>query len=325
MCGRLQWVHAVALGVVLAGCEDGGGPNPADEHPVRLLLVHRQDTGRNVFVRTDGSDAGSLELGVSGLIPVGIGPTSGTVALLVPGNNFSLALTTPENPQRLDTIIDPLPLPVSLATVSQDDRFVAVVSYAAGVRGVLLYDRASDRLDTIPYGTPEPVLPPVISPDNSRIGLISTTGLSLFLTVVYPGNPGRSDTDAFSIAPLVNRPILGWPRWTDEGLLLAFVRLAAEGPDTLIAVLADPSEPGNFSDERLRAVMAPVSDARPPLAIGAASTYAFSADGRELVLGAQPGPDDQRHAVYLVTPDIDRVQLLVDDPDRFLAFPLFVR
>lgn len=324
MHGR-RWLPLFGLGALLAGCDDGVEPPLEDDSSVRLLLVHRQDTGRNVFVRTDGAQAGILEVRDSGLIPIGISPNSGTVALLVPGDAFSLALTTPENPQRLDTIVDPLPVPVSLATVSEDDRFVALVSHAAGVRGVLLYDRASDRLDTVPYGTPEPVLPPVISPDNSMIGLVGTTGLSLLLTVFFPDDLTRSDTEVLSITPLLNRPMLGWPRWTEEGLLLAFVRLADEGPDTLVAGLADPLQPGNFFEERFRAVMAPVSDARPPLGIGSASTYAFSADGRALVLGAQPGPDPERHALYLVTPDIDRVQLLLDDPDQFLAFPLFVR
>jgi hypothetical protein len=41
-------------------------------------------------------------------------------------------------------------------------------------------------------------------------------------------------------------------------------------------------------------------------------------------LGAQPGAASDRHAVYLVTDDVDRIQLLLDDPEKFPVGPLFL-
>ena len=91
-----------------------------------------------------------------------------------------------------------------------------------------------------------------------------------------------------------------------------------------MAGIADPDNPNRFLDERYRAVMAPVSDARPAVLLGLSSTYAFSPSGESIVIGAEPGTGPNRHAIYLVTPDVGRIQLLLDDPAQFPVFPLFI-
>lgn len=317
------WLVVAGLGAASVGCDDSLGPERPDEQPVRLVLVHRQGTGDNMLLRTDGSPPTAFDGATAGLVPVGVAPREQVVALLRSGAGGVLVLSSIQNPGRLDTIIDPIPTSMSLVSFSQDERYVALVSYAP-VQAVLIFDRANRTIDTLPYGNADPVLPPMLSPDNRRVALITVTPLSMFLTILYPGDPARSDTDVLGFSRLLNRPIFGWPRWTADGLLMAFVRVGVDAPDTLVIGTGDPDTPDFFFTERSRAVMAPVSDARPEVRIGAESTYAFSADGRALVLGADPGTGIGRHAIYLVTPEVGRVQLLLDDPAQFPVFPLFI-
>ena len=311
---------AVAVFLVTACGDNAVEPLPDAAPAARTILVHRQDTGENLFLNTEGTEVGPVTLR-PGLLPLGAA-THSQLAVFV--DNTVLVLASLDQPGQYDTIIDPMPESLSLASFSPDELLVAVVSYAP-TRAVLLYSRANRKVDTIPFNGGEPVLPPIVSPDNERVALVSMTDLSLFLTTLYPTDRGRVDTERFGFSKFLNRPIFGWPRWTEDGLYMAFVRVADAGPDTLVAGLIDPDAADEFFNEQYRAVMSPVSDERPELFIGPSATYAFSSNGRELVLGAMPGPTAAgRHAIYLVTPAVPRVQLVVDDPDRVFIFPLFI-
>ena len=300
-------------------CGDDLPPEPEPE-PSRTILVHQQNTGTNLLLSTDGRVTGSSV--PDGLLPIGAGPGERIVAALTPSSD-ALVLVGLNTPDRLDTIIRPMPTSHSLAAFSNDEQFVALVSYVPE-RVVLLYDRASQLLDSLPYGNAEPALPPIMSPDNERIALITVTDLSIFIKVLFRNDRARSFTERFGFSRILNRPLFGWPRWTDEGLLIGFLRAGQNGPDTIMAGFANPDNPNQFLVERYRAVMSPVSDARPEVLLGLTSTYAFSPGGQSIVIGAEPGTGPNRHAIYLVTPDVGRIQLLLDDPAQFPMFPLFI-
>jgi hypothetical protein len=92
----------------------------------------------------------------------------------------------------------------------------------------------------------------------------------------------------------------------------------------MLSVLVDPDNPVD-AIERFRAVLSPVSDERPELIFGDFSTYAYADDGEALALGANPGTGaSSRHALYLVSRGVDRVQLLLDDPAQRPVFPNFI-
>jgi hypothetical protein len=301
-----------------AACADGG-VTPPEVEPVRTVLVHRQDTGENVLLNSDGSEAGRYTPG-SAPLALAASVVSQTLVLL-DGN--AVVVGRLDQPG-LDTILFPAPVPTSLAAISDDERFVAIVSFQP-VAGLILYDRADRRADTLDFGSEPPALAPVISPNNDEIVLFSVTPLSLIATTLYRTDPTRRRTHILRVSRVLDRPIFGWPRWVDDGILMAFVRVAADAPDTLVVGLVRPDAPNALLEERYRAVMAPVSDARPELGIFDASTYAFTRDGDALALGAEPQQGTGRHAIYLVTPNGGRVQLVRDDPGQFLAYPLFIR
>ncbi|MDH3497446.1 MAG: hypothetical protein OER21_11845 [Gemmatimonadota bacterium] len=311
---------AVAL-VAVPACNESPTALEPDPSPIRTVVVHRFDSGRNVLLNTDGSDAGAMTAATDGMVPVGASAASRLVVFL---HGTALVLGSLDLSVRLDTLLARVPDQMSLVAFSHDEQFVAFVSYAP-VEAVLVYDRANRRTDTLPYGPIIPVLPPAFSPDDARIAVFSLNDLSLVLTELFPADAARRVTNVLPISHLVNRPIFGWPRWTAGGVALAVVRLATEGADTLLVGSIDPDNLGGGFDEEYRAVMAPVSDARPPVEIGVNSSYALTADGRALILAAEPGTGFGRHAVYLVTPNVARVQLLLDDPAQYPTLPQFVR
>lgn len=326
---RGEWA-GLGLAGLLVACGDPMAP-PV-EGPAHTLLVHRQTTTENILISTDGELTNGVAF-AGDLLPLGAGSGERVVAAcpaLIPpppvpscAPGSALVLLSLNVPGRVDTVIDPMPASHSLVSFSNDERLLALVSYAPPA-AVLVYDRANHSVDTLRYSGADPDLPPVFSPDNQRVALLSVTDLSMFVTVLHRDDPSRSQTDPLRIARLINRPIFGWPRWTEEGLILGFVRVAGQGPDTLVAGRTNPDAPNEFLEELYRAVMAPVSDSRPPVRMGLSSTYAFSADGQSIVLAADPGTGGHRHAVYLITPETARIRLLLDDPAQFPVFPLFV-
>lgn len=307
------------LPVVLAALACGEPAGPGGE-PLRTVLVHRQDTGENLLLNSDGSDAGGYAPGGGPLVPLGVSPESQTLVLL-DGNAIVLGSLGQAG---LDTILQPAPASLSLATISDDGLLVALVSYGPQ-RGLIVYRLADARTDTLDYGSIDPVLPPVIAPDGSRIALFGLTQLSITLTLVSLGDPPQAQTEPVGTSRFLNRPVFGWPRWTADGIHLAFLRIADDGPDTLLVGRISPDDPAAGLEEEYRAVMVPVAAGNPELEMGPPSTYALTADARALALGAYPESRATHHAIYLVTPSVSRVQLVRDAPGQVLVGPLFVR
>lgn len=318
MLVRRPHIRVAAL-LCAAACGDGVvRPEP---DVVRTVLVHRQDTGENVLLNSDGTEAGTYAPGGRILTPLGASALSRTLLFL---QGDAIVLGTLDQPT-LDTIVRPAPATLSLASFSGDERYVAVPSFEP-TQGVIVYDRANRLADTLDFGQTPPDVAPVFSPDNRRVAWFTVTPLSLVITVRDRADPSRRTSETVGLSRFLNRPIFGWPRWVEGGIALAFVRVANDGPDTLVVGLIRPDDPDFPMDELYRAVMAPVSDNRPELGFGLSSTYALTTNAMALALGALPARNTTgRHAVYLVTPDIGRVQLVRDEPSEFLAFPLFIR
>jgi hypothetical protein len=319
MYGRVVAAAGLMPLLALNACREGTAPPP--DAAVRTILFHRQDTGENLLLNTDGSSAGAFTPATPGMIPIGAN-SAGRIAVLLNGN--AVVLATLDHPERLDTIINPAPAQLSLASFSPDEVLVALVSYVPD-GAILVYDRANHRVDTLPYGNNVPALPPLLDPDHDRVIVFSVTPLSLFLTQLSRSDPNRARTNAVGVARVITRPIFGWPRWTDAGIVMAFVRIAAVGPDTLVVGRIDPDAPDAPLVELYQALLAPVSEGHVEVGIGDFSTYALSADGTMLVLGAEAVAGANRQAVYLVAPGAARVQPLLDVPGQNPIYPLFFR
>jgi hypothetical protein len=304
--------------LAVAAC--GDGPVQPSPEPVHTVLVHRQDTGENLLLNSDGSDAGTYAPGVTGLTALGESPVARTLVLL---HGNAIVLGSLDRPG-LDTILQPAPTRMSPATISDDGRLVALVSFEP-VRGLIVYDLVNATADTLDYGAVDPVLPPVFAPDGSRLALFGLTPISFTLTVVALGDPPRFSSDALAISRFLNRPIFGWPRWLDDGIHLAFLRAADAGPDTLLVGRVSPNAPAAELAEQYRAVLVPVAAGQPELELGVPSSYALAPDARALILGAFPASRaTTSHAIYLVTPSAPRVQPVRVEPQQFLVAPLFV-
>jgi hypothetical protein len=305
--------------VLLAAFACGGDPAGPGPDPLRTVLVHRQDTGENVLLNTDGSEAGGYAAGGTGLIPLGAiggGPT------LVLRQGDAIVLGSLGQPD-LDTLIFPAPSSSSLAGISDDGLLVAVVSYAP-TRDLLIRDLVAGATDTLSLGSVDPVLPPVFSPDGSRVALVGLTPLSLTLTVIELDDPPQATTDPLGLSRFTNRPIFGWPRWVGGRIHLAFLRENDSGLDTLLVGSVDPDNPGALMEEEYLVVMGLEGEAPAELTLGDPSSYALSPDGLALILGAFPARDAARHSIYLMSPSAPRARLVRDDPEEFLVFPLFV-
>jgi hypothetical protein len=319
---RTSWTPLVLVGAALAlpACGDGpNGPDPGDE-PLRTLLVHRQDTGENQLWDTDGTAAGEFAPVTRGMLPIGTHPGEGTAALI---DGSAVVLASLSSPEALDTILQPAPASLSLAAFSRNGRYVALVAYAPAP-GLLLYDRANRVVDTLPLGGANPVLPPMFSPDDSRVALITLTQLSILVTIVPLEGPFGTTTRQLSVSRFLNRLVFGWPRWDADGLQIAFRRVADEGPDTLLVGIVDPDVEGALLDEQFRVLLAPDDAPNETLGLSTASTYAFTTDGTALALGAVPG-SGAPHGVFIATPGMSRVRPLLDTPGQTPVFPLFIR
>jgi hypothetical protein len=315
----LRFCPARYLAALLAVAACGDGPVQPSPEPVYTVLVHRQDTGENLLLNSDGSGAGAYAPGATGLAALGASPVARTLVLLH-GDAIVLGSLDREG---LDTILRPAPTSMSLATISDDGFLVALVSYQP-VRGLIVYDLVNGTADTLDYGAVDPVLPPVFAPDGSRLALFGLTPLSLTLTVVALGDPPQFSSDALATSRFLNQPIFGWPRWLDDGIHLAFLRAADAGPDTLLVGRVSPGAPAAGLAEQYRAVLVPVEAGQPELELGAPSSYALAPDAGALILGAFPAFRATSHAIYLVTPSALRVQPVRVEPQQFLVAPIFV-
>lgn len=319
---RKSWTPLALAAFALAapGCHDGPAEPGPENEPVRTLLVHRQDTGENLLWDTDGSPAGDFAPATRGMLAIGTHAGEGAAVLL---NGTAIVVVTLNSPEAVDTIIRPAPASQSLAAFSTNGLFVAVVAYAP-TPGLLLFDRVNRRLDTLPLAGADPVLPPMFSPDDGRIALISLTDLSILVTIVPLDRPASATTRQIAVSRFTNRLMFGWPRWGEDGLRIAFRRVAEEGPDTLLVGVVDPdTEPARL-DERFRALLAPAEDPEHEVGLASASTYALTTDGTTLVLGAVPA-NGAAHGVYIVAGNASRIRPLLDAVGEYPVYPLFIR
>src|SRR3970282_579393 len=111
----------------------------------------------------------------------------------------AIVLTSLSDPEQLDTIIRAAPASQSLAAFSASGLLVAIVAYAP-TPGLLVYDRANRRVDTLPLSGADPVLPPMFSPDDTQIALVSLTDLSIVVTVVPLANPASATTRPIAVS-----------------------------------------------------------------------------------------------------------------------------
>jgi hypothetical protein len=316
------WTPLVALPLALlaSACAEGT-TGPGDGTPaVRTVLLHFGGSGQNRLWDTDGSDAGELSPETRGLIPLGAHAGHRVVALR-DGN--AVVLTTLDHPERLDTIIAPAPSSHSLASFSRSGDLVALVAYQP-VAGVLVFDRVNRRADTLTVGGIDPVLPPVFSPDGTRLVLFSINELSLLATVT-PRAGGRSQTSALAVSRFLNRPVFGWPLWLDEGVRMAFLRPGGDGPDTLIVGDVFPDDPDIVMIEAYRAALTPDGDTTIALEFDLASTYALTTDGTAVILGAVPVGGANPHGVFYVAAGAARLRTVIDSAGQFPMYPLFIR
>jgi hypothetical protein len=314
---RLRPVRFAPALLLAAACAEPVEP-PLPE-PLRTVLVHRQDTDENVLLNSDGSDGGVYLPGVTNVVPLGASAAAQALVLL----HGSAIVIGQLGQSGLDTILA-APASLSLATISDNERLVALVSLAPS-RGLIVFDRANRAADTLDIGSIDPVLPPVLAPGDGRVVLFGATPTAFIATVLYLDDPTRIETTTLQLARYGDFPIFGWPRWVEDGIHLAFVRVAADGPDTLVVTRLSPDALDQPPEEQYRAVMAPGEGGQPELELGAPSTYALAPDARALALGAYPAAGAARHGIYLVTPSVARVQPVRDQAPQFLMLPLFVR
>lgn len=320
---RRRWTPLLLAASALAapGCDHEPVGPTSDTDPVRTLLIHRQDTGENLLLDTDGTLAGEFGQATRGMLPIATHAGEGTAVLLA---GSAIVLTSLSDPEQLDTIIRAAPASQSLATFSASGLLVAIVAYAPTPGLLLIYDRANRRVDTLSLSGADPVLPPMFSPDDTQIALVSLTDLSIVVTVVPLANPASATTRPIAVSRFTNRLIFGWPRWGEDGLRLAFRRVAEVGTDTLLVGVVNPTIQGAQLDERFRALLAPAGDPEREVAFVDASTYALTTDGTALALGAVPG-NGAPHGVYILTETMTRIRPLLDAAGQYPVFPLFIR
>lgn len=308
------------MAIALAACGDAPTEPGDDAPPVRTVLLHFAASGENRLWDTDGTAAAELSAETRGLVPLGAHAGERVIALL---HGDAIVLTTLDRPWVLDTIVRPAPQSHSLAAFSPLGDLVGLVTYGP-VRGILVFDRVNRLLDTLSYGATPPVLPPVFSPDGTRLVLIGLNELSVLATIVSRVE-GTPRTVALTVSRFLNRPVFGWPRWVGTGVRMAFLRRVADGPDTLVIGDVFPDDPGIPMVEAYRTLLAPSGDSTIGLEFDLPSTYALTADGRAVILGAVPEGGVSAHAVYYAAEGFGPVRRVVDSAGQYPVYPLFVR
>jgi hypothetical protein len=317
-----SWTPRIALCLTagLAACGDGPTGPVEVTLPVRSALLHFANSGENRVWDTDQTSGTPLPAS-AGLVPIGAHPGERVVVLI---DGTAIVTASLDRPGELDTIIAPAPSSHTLASFSDAGDLVAIAAYAP-VPALLVYDRANRRVDTLSLGGAAPVLPPVFAPDGERLVLISVNDLSMFATIVPRTGPVLPSTVRLRFSRVVNRPVFGWPRWIGAGIRMAFVRLAEDGPDTLLVGTIFPDQPDLPMEEAYRTLLTPEGAPAVTLDFGSESTYALTADGSGMILGLVPVGGTSQHAVYHVGAGVERPRPIVDSAGQFPVFPLFIR
>jgi len=318
-----SWTPLVAIAFVgaLAACGDSPTAPVADTVAVRTVLLHLATSGENHTWNTDRTPGSGLPAIATGLVPIGSDAGRRVIALL---DGTAIVLLSLDWPEQLDTIISPSPSSQTLASFSETGDLVAIAAYAP-VPALLVYDRPNHRLDTLSLGGATPVLPPVFSPDGTRLVLFSLNDLSLLVTIVPRVGFGSIQTVPLRFSRFLNHPVFGWPRWVGTGIRLAFVRVAQNGPDTLVVGTVFPDDPDVPMEEAYRTLLVPEDSSAQELAFGDASTFALTADGTGVILGLEPVGGTSLHAVYYAGLGVPRARPVFDSAGQYPIFPLFVR
>lgn len=290
---------------VLWACGETVEP-PLDR--VRTLMYHRQDTGENYLINSDGTGGRRLEGAPAGLLPLAQSPGDDEVLYL---QDAALVVGRISNPGLLDTLLVLSGGSVSLGTFSPADQYLAVVQYGTEAR-LLVISRAG-AVDTIPLEA-APVLPPVFRPDGAQIALVSQTDLSIQVSIVDVATAQvTSHQVAFS---RFTYPLLfGWPHWTDEGLLLGTLR-RGQAWDTVAVLALSGADPTRIPDVLFTA-LAPV------LTYDDLSTYALSPEADAIALAAVP-PLVGGRAIYFAPRGEPLVRVLDGGDDTRPALPVIL-
>ncbi len=319
MMVRVRTASALfATGLLVSGCSDDGptGPGSKDDFTstVRSIVFYNQSMREALAITSDGASEPAV-VAPAGMVPLAVGRT-GQIAAYVKGNRMLIGSL--DNPTTFDTAFAPLPLQMSLAAFSHDERFLALVSFRPAEK-LLIYDRADRTIDTLGYGDQPPAMAPAFSPDGRRIALFAATQLSLFLTIVDLDNQGRAVTENLPFSRFVNSPIFGWPVWNETGLNFTILHRGTNAPDTLLAVFLNPDSIFIQPEERFRV---PLDSG---VTFGLQSSFQYSPDTDAIVLGAQPGDDPGRHALYFFDRGSDSTRTLLNVQGTFPVLPQIIR
>jgi hypothetical protein len=305
------------VGILAAGCaDDPVGPEPA---PVRDVLYRGAD-GALYLVRTDGSlqrRVGPTTLPT--FVPLALGDDGRTVAVL---EENALSIASIENLGARDTVLLQIPSIVGPGAFSPDLRRLAVPARLAQGPVLLLLNRDNRRWDTVSVGEPGFATAPAFSPDGAEIAGLGVSILSAWVVRVRVSDL-RPTTELLGTSRFRNAPVFGWPRWT-EGSGFHFVALRGEldpgGPDTLVVLSIDPTEPDG-TPSRLFAVLSSPDEGAPDLYFGDISSYALSADAQQLVIGAYEDGPLSNHRLWTAAMGDERVTAVVRDTAAFAVYP----
>lgn len=323
---RIRWGITLAMRrplclltvTLLAGCENPVGlPRPVPD-PVRTVVYKRAQNHGLFAVRADGTGEVRLRVpaALDSMTPIGMSRDGGRLAFL---GGDGIYTYRPADSTSLRRILARPGGQILPAGLSDDGRYLALVVFVPGRSLLISADLTLGTLDTLPTGVTDPVLPPIFSPDNSRIAVIGANDFTLEIAQVERTTGITFATNAIGGSRFVDIPIFGWPRWIPgQGILLAVRRQPLNdptGPDTLYAVSVDPSSPGRGYRRRFAAIS--------HLRFESASTFAFSTDGNAIVYGAFAG-ESPSQGIFFQSPNTPEILAVLDEPGVSEIFPLVV-
>lgn len=305
--------------VALAACENPTGDPFPQPDPVRTVVYKRVGVSGLFAVRADGTGEVQLRLpaAADAMTQIGMSRDGDRLALL--GSDRIIYVYQPADSTSLRGVLGPLENQILPPTISDDGRYLALVVFEPTRPRLIVADLTLLQVDTLPAGVPQPALPPIFSPDNSRIAVIGVNSFTLEGAFVERTTGITSSVSRVGGSRLLDIPVFGWPRWTaSQGILLAVRRkpfTGETGPDTLFAVSLDPADFEDGYRRRFAAISR--------LAFDDGSTFAYSSDGNAVIYGAfAPGASTQ--GLFFQSANTPEVRIVVDEPTVSEVFPLMV-
>ena len=313
MSPRRPW-GLLAVALTVACTETPNEPTITD--PVRTVVYSLSNAPGLFAVRADGSGEARVRVpaAIDSMVLIGMSRAGGRLALLAADGIYAY---NPADTASLARVLDLPSGSILPAAFSEDDRYLAIVAFAHRPL-VIIADLLGGVVDTLPAIVAEPVLPVAFSPNGRRIAVIGATSFTLEVVTIDRESGISSSIQPVGGSRLVDIPIFGWPRWSEQGLQLAVRRqpfTGNTGPDTLIGVTLDVDDLEGGYRRRFRAV----SDLR----FDVASTFAYSSDGDAIVYGALSA-DGTTHGLFFQSANTPVVQLVRDDPVVGEVFPQMV-